>query len=496
MKKGSIVFLFYFISICIQGQTVGIWWSSELYPEDSIWFTNPPTPDEIKYKLDRQKSLSFEPTSEERRGININVNPQKTFQKILGIGTALETTTIYAILKNKTEAEAYSLLKSLIDPKEGIGLNMFRLTIGTSDFSDGRSVSSHPKGFYSYQDNRNEPFSIENDRELNIIKAIKLAQKVARELNPPQELTFFASCWSPPPWMKTSEALIGGTLKSGYERQLAKYFRNFVHAYEEEGIPIYAMTIQNEPNFLPEAYPGMKLTWQQERDISIAISDEFNREPKLETKLWIIDHNFEYWEKADKILASLNKMNKIECVDAVAFHDYSDASPSVMQILQKRHPGIGLQFTEMAKFGVSGMFDVQQYFRFGSESYMYWVTMSTKQLDEHNQGPYNTLGSLSPPMIIEKSHDTAEWYVTPEYYMIGQLSKFIRPGAMRIACTPGDSKSITAIAFKNVDKSIVVVLVNQTDNDRSFSIAVEGMEFLSLVPSKSVSTCMWYPEEK
>jgi len=122
------------------------------------------------------------------------------------------------------------------------------------------------------------------------------------------------------------------------------------------------------------------------------------------------------------------------------------------------------------------------------------VTMSTKQLDEHNQGPYNTLGSLSPTMIIEKSHDSADWYVTPEYYMIGQFSKFIRPEAKRISCTPGDAKSISAIAFKNVDKSIVVVLVNQTDKDHSFRLLVDGKEILSLVPSKTVSTCMWYPD--
>ena len=98
-------------------------------------------------------------------------------------------------------------------------------------------------------------------------------------------------------------------------------------------------------------------------------------------------------------------------------------------------------------------------------------------------------------MLIEKSPDSAEWITTPEYYLIGQFSKFIRPGAMRIGCTPGDPKTVTAVAFQNIDHSIVVVLINQTEIAQSFILKVKKKKVSSIVPYKSMSTLIWYPDE-
>lgn len=474
----------------LQAQHPSMWVSSELYPENPIWFTNPPDTSEIRYKLTPMDLTSTESTSSQ--GIpTFTLDPQTTYQSILGIGTSLEATSVYAILKHKTDDQAKEILRALIDPAHGIGMNLFRITMGTSDFSDGRAVSDHPKGFYSYQDHPDEPFSIQNDIDLGIIKVLNLAQQVARECQPPQEITFFASCWSPPPWMKTSGALIGGTLKPGYEDELAVYFRMFVEAYQQQGVPIYAMTIQNEPNFVPDSYPGMKLSWKQERDLVIAIYEEFQKEPKLDTKLWIIDHNFEYCKKADKILNSLEKLGKTHYVDAAAFHDYSDAPASNMQTLQQRHPSLGLQFSEMSKFGVAGMYDIQHYFWNGSQSYVYWVTMSTQEPGEHNQGPYSTLESLSPTMLMKTDGDNPNWYKNADYFLLGQFSRFIRPGAVRISCERGSPKTVTAVAFENPDGSIVVVLVNQTENGQPFFLSHQNQIYKATVPHKSVATVVF-----
>ena len=95
---------------------------------------------------------------------------------------------------------------------------MFRITIGTSDFSDGRKVSSHPKGFYTYQDDK-ENFSIELDKT-GIIKIIKLVQDVAKQIGSSSINYIFARPWSPPALMKTSEKLIGGTLKKDMKNNM------------------------------------------------------------------------------------------------------------------------------------------------------------------------------------------------------------------------------------------------------------------------------------
>jgi O-glycosyl hydrolase len=466
-----------------------MWVSSELYPENPIWFTNSPKTSEIRYKLTSVDTKSFKVSNIDAQ--IFTVNPDKHYQPMLGIGTSFEETSVYAILKNKTDVQAKEILRALIDPQNGIGMNLFRITIGTSDFSDARAVSDHPQGFYSYQHNPDEPFSIQNDIDLGIIKVLNMAQDVAAACDPPQEIKFFASQWSPPTWMKTSENLIGGSLKKGYEKELAVYFRRFIQAYKDQGIPIYAMTLQNEANFTPIAYPGMKLTWQQERDVVIAAYEEFQREPQIATKLWIIDHNFEYWKKADKILDALARMGKKHYVDAVAFHDYSAASPSNMLKLQQRHPDINLQFSEMSKFGVAGMYDIQHYFLNGAQSYVYWVTMSTQTPNEHNQGPYNAIGRLSPTMLIQKDGDSPEWIINADYYLLGQFSRFIRPGAIRIDCDFGTPTSLTAVAFQNPDASIAAVLVNQTNEEQPFQISLHEKFYGASVPEKAVATVVF-----
>jgi len=457
--------------------------SSELYPEDPVWFTNPPDSSEIRYRL-TEATLAETPV--QNSAVVFHVDPSQTFQTMLGIGTSLEETTVYAMLKNKSDDQTKAILRRLIDPAGGIGMSLFRITIGTSDFSDGRAVSDHPQGFYSYQENPQQPFSIQNDIDLGIIKVLNMAQEVAADCG--QQIRFFASPWSPPPWMKTSNSLIGGTLKKGFEKQLAQYLRRFIEAYAAQGIPVYAMTLQNEANFTPRTYPGMKLSWKQERDLALAAYNEFQKTPRLETKIWIIDHNFEYWKKADRILSSLEKIGAKHVVDAVAFHDYSNAKPAAMGKLKMRHPGVGLQFSEMSKFGVKGMADIQRYFVNGAQSYVYWVTMSTQNPTEHIQGPYNSLDMLSPTLFIQLNGDTPDYVINADYYLLGQFSRYIRPGAVRIGCDFGDECALTAVAFQNPDGAIVVVLVNQTAQQQPFRLEREDHTCSGHVAPKSVAT--------
>ncbi len=490
-------FLFYlpfcFICNAQENQSIQSWWSSELYPADNRWFTNPPAESKIRYRLSPQSDLNWQPFKTEA-SLTFQINPDQKYQMVLGFGTSLEATTIYAICKNKTPEQQREILTALIDPTTGMGLNLFRITIGTSDFSDGRKFSRHLKGFYSYQDDPDLPFSIGNDIQLGILDILRMAIEVGKKLNPPRTIKFIASCWSPPGWMKASNELIGGTLKPGYERKLAFYFRQFIEASQNQGIPIYAMTLQNEPNFLPDDYPGMRLSHEQELNLVLATYEEFryaSSESLISTEIWINDHNFDYWKKADFILNSLEKAGKKHYVDAVAFHNYSNSPVSNMARLQEKHPEIRMTFTEKSEFGVDGMYFIQQYFRNWSTCYLSWVTMSTQQLDEHNQGPYNKPGELSPTLFIQKDGVTSEWYKIPEFYMLSQFSRFIQPGACRIECTPGSPNRLTAISFINPDQTIITVLVNQTEKDQSFRVIYQGKQFHARLPRKTVGTYLW-----
>jgi glucosylceramidase len=473
--------------------SVRVWWSSELLPGSVRWFTDPPKDVDIRYRLTPQKEIGWTSFLSGDR-ILFNIDTTRSYQSVLGIGTSLEATSLYALMKNKNEKQIRDLIRLILDPGSGMGLNLFRITIGTSDFSDGRKYSTHPNGFFTYQDNQDEPFSIQPDIDFGIIKILRIVVEEAASLN--QEIKFFASEWSPPSWMKTSENLIGGTLKAGYEKKIALYFRKFIEAYEKEGIPIYAITIQNEPNFTPDSYPGMKLSPEQEKNIAIAVFEEFNDTASgkrhIGTRIWINDHNMNHWVNADKVLNYLKDMGKEQTVDGVAFHNYNPmASPSNMSKLKKLHPDKDILLTEYSEWGVSGMYNIQNYFLNWSRSYCYWVPMTTIKLDEYNQGPYNNISELGPPLFIERGTDTTDMTVTPEFYLLSQFSKFIRPGAYRIECNPGSEKTITSVVFRNRDNTIVQILVNQTNAEQKFTTVVGSKCFSGVLPAGTVGTYKW-----
>ncbi|MDP6879193.1 MAG: glycoside hydrolase family 30 beta sandwich domain-containing protein, partial [Candidatus Marinimicrobia bacterium] len=284
-----------------------------------------------------------------------------------------------------------------------------------------------------------------------------------------------------------------GTLKKGYEKQVAEYLRRFIEAYQNEGIPIYAISTQNEPNFVPDNYPGMKLSAKQQLDLAIATYEEFHDIDKseLHTKIWINDHNFEDWVNADFILNQLKKNGKQDYVSGTAFHNYTDYPATYMSELYNNHPEHEIIFTEHSEWGISGMYNIQSYFWNWSRSYMYWVTMTTYDLDEHNQGPYSNLTELSPTLLIESPNKSDEWYTTPEFYLLGHFSKFIRPGAYRIDCDKGNSKALSFVAFRNSDGGIVLIATNQTEESKHFTFLFNNKSSATSIPPKSIASYLW-----
>ncbi len=212
---------------------------------------------------------------------------------------------------------------------------------------------------------------------------------------------------------------------------------------------------------------------------------------EIDTKIWINVHNFEDWINADFILTNLEERGKKHYVDASAFHNYSNSPASHMKDLYQKHPDTKIVFTEHSEWGVFGMYNLQQYFWNWSSSYMYWVTMTTAQLDEHNQSPYNNVDDLSPTLLIEQKDDPSKWYVTAEYYLLSHFSKFIRPGAVRIACDKGSVDRIIFVGFINPNSTIVLVAVNQTQMTQSFTLKFKDQCLTTALQKKCIGTYVW-----
>lgn len=475
------------------------WASSELHSNDKAWYTTPWPESDIAYRLTpiTVKQVDTMDSS------GIHIDPTHSYQRILGLGASLEHSTVYALRKNKNAAQQEAVLRALIDPKAGIGMNLFRISIGTSDFSDGTyadTPTDNAKGWYSFQDTPTSPFSIQRNIELGIIDTLQMAIKVGHDTHNP--IKFVASPWSPPRWMREHNNMVqGGTLKREYYADYAQYLRQFIEAYDAQGIPIHAITLQNERQFEPPAYPGMVLSWQQERDLLIEIYENFHNisghhGKPLAVKLWTLDHNFNYWQQAVDQLDSFKSLGKSNYIDGTAFHHYAGDS-SAMAKVHQAHPDKDVIFTEGSVWGVGndnpnrGFQSVIRHLRHWSTAYISWVTMLPQQVDEANQGPYNKLGVVGPTMLIQEKGASPNWYKTPEYWLMGQFSRFIQRDALRIESNDISDKGIENVALKNPDGSIVSVLTNPHDKAVEITLTLKDKAWLVTLPQHAVTTVVW-----
>jgi glucosylceramidase len=456
-------------TVLANGQAVQVYWSSEVQPMDGAWYQ---APINIPYKLSQQPNLTVNAIDSSSM-TTITIDPGVTYQTMQGIGSSLEESTVYNLARMSAGKRA-EVLKALVDPVNGIGMNLMRICGGTSDFT-GRA-------WYSYDDmpvGQTDPnltnFSIQKDIDYNVISVIK----EALSYNP--NLKFFMSPWSPPGWMKDSGTMTGGSLKPENYAVAAKYYRMAIQAYQAQGIPIYAFTIQNEPG-VSSSYPSCSYSWQQERDFVKAVKNEFTAN-NITAKVWILDHNFDMATNyAGQILAD---PSAYAATDGIAFHDYS-GNPPEMSTLHNAYPDKEIFFTERSVWGTEGMDRITQYIRNWACTYNAWVTM----LDQ-NRKPNNGPFTADPTLAIQSTSNYDTYWFIPEYYLTGQFSKFVQFGAKRIKSNYGSSTTVTNVAFLNPDNTIVTVVINQTATSQQFKILTQNGQIVATIPAKSVATYKW-----
>ncbi|GAA2333670.1 ricin-type beta-trefoil lectin domain protein [Dactylosporangium salmoneum] len=459
--------------------SVQVYWSSEsrtagYEPKNGNWYTSPATGlAGTPYQLSRQADA---PIVAATGSATVTVDTGTKYQSILGVGSSLEESTIYNLSRMSATGRDKAL-RTLVDPATGAGFNVARITFGTSDFT------SHD--FYTYDDGAADPslsrFSIQRDIDYNIIATLKQALAI----NP--NLRIFASAWSAPPWMKTSNNIIGGSLNSTYIATLATYYRRAVQAYAAQGIPIYALTLQNEPLFSPADYPGMLVSADQERQLAKALRTELSNNALGGVKIWAFDHNFsEGVSYAAGVLGSSSShSDAYSSVDGIAFHDYA-GDPSAMSTVKASYPDKDVLMTERSVWGTSGADRIVQYFRNNATLYEGWVSM----LDQ-NRSPERWSGSPDPTMLVQSPTSRDTFWALPDYYMVAQFSKFVAAGARRVSTGYGSTGTVTNVAFQNPDGTLVTVVVNQTAASQPFTLRVGNQQVSSTLPAKTVGTYLW-----
>jgi glucosylceramidase len=447
-----------------------------------------PTADGSRWSMKPQRPLPWRAV-EESNDFRIDVDPTQSFQTILGLGTSLEPTTCFNI-HQLAPADQDEVIQRLVNPQTGIGMNLMRVCIGTPDFTGDPwySYNDLPEG---QTDPKLEQFSIEKDKAyiLPVLQKTAAARK---------DLLFFASPWSPPGWMKTTGNMIGGKLKREWYASYAQYFVKFIQAYESLGIPIYAVTIQNEPgvdrNLEKDTkwwYPSCRWTGEEERDfirdhLSPALSAA-----GLSTKIWCYDHNYNVAPTADGDDPGLGYPRTIlsdpktfPLVAGVAFHGYA-GKPENMLLFQQEFPKTPLHFTEGSVFTVVGGAKLVAILRAGAVSYNAWVTMSDTK-GKPNNGPFD-----ADTTCIQRDLETNKPIYNFDLDLMGHFTKFIVRDSVRI-----DSQSpnkVSNVAFRRPDGSICLVIVHPPARHRTMRIRFGKQEVIADIPGSSVATLVWTP---
>ncbi len=262
--------------------------------------------------------------------LTLTIDAGTTFQTIDGYGGTLTGSSAYLFRQMSADKRA-AILKQLFDPKEGIGLESLRISIGASDFS---------LALYTYCDEQGlQNFSIPEIDKRDLIPVLKEILAINSNVK------LIASPWSPPAWMKSSNNLNNGTLK-GTEvyNDYAEYFVKYIQAMKSEGITIDAITLQNEADFESGVHPSMKMSWEEQATIIGSFLGPKLKAAGLDTKILILDHNFDIYSYAINVLKN-SVANPY--IDGTAFHGYN-GKPSAIDNVIAQFPDKSIYQTELS----------------------------------------------------------------------------------------------------------------------------------------------------
>lgn len=410
----------------------------------------------------------------------ITINPAATFQEIEGFGASLTDSSAWLIYEFLNPAERQAVLADLFDPETGIGLSYLRQPMGASDFRLQE---------YSYDD---LPVGVNTDYNLNYFSIAYDENYIVPTLlevlaiNP--DVRIMGTPWSPPVWMKTSGQIGGGSLKSNVYGTYANYFVKYIQAYAAHGIPIDAITLQNEPYYEPWSYAGCRMEPADEIKLVKEMGPAFQSN-NISTKILVWDHN---WDNPGYPITVLNDSTARPYITGSAFHHYG-GDVSAQTTVHNAYPDKDIYFTE----GSDGTWndggfdaDLIRNGTFMVDTLRNWAKTIIKwnlALDENN-GPKIAGGCDTCYGVVTINQATRQVTPRPHYYALGHAAKFLRPGAVRIA---SDNGTVQTVSFKNTDGSLVLYAVNPNTIADTVKLECGSQWALSSIPARCIMTFRW-----
>lgn len=442
---------------------------------------------------DRSRLLAREPDlafgGGAPRAITIDVDPTERHQAFAGVGAALTDSAAW-VLRHDLDATARSALLAELFDAGGGGLSVLRLPVGASDFSLSRyTLDDVPAG--------------QSDPQLAAFSMAPVQAEVLPVLHEAAQvlpaLKLIASPWSAPAWMKTNQSLVHdpdpavvGTLLAADYDAYAQYLARYAGALQAEGLPLYALTLQNEPGYEPPDYPGMRLDAATRATLFALHVGPLLAQRAPGVKLLEWDHN---WDAPAEPLAVLGDAGARPWVAGVAWHCYA-GDVSAMGPVHAAYPGNEDWITECSGGGWAPVWAdnftwiIGQLLIGGLRNGASGVLLWNLALDAAS-GPH-TGGCADCRGVVTVDAATGTVTRNEEYWALAQLARFARPGAVRIG-TAGDADGVASVALRNADGSVVLLVLNANATSRSFSVRQGGRTIGYALPAQSAATFTWLP---
>ena len=436
------------------------------------------------------------------------VDPTETYQTMTGFGASI-TDASASVLYTLPAAQRAQVMASLFSPNAGgDGLDFLRQPIGATDMISGDTDYTYDDLPAGQTDYTMAHFSVAHD-ETQVLPLLREAER----LNP--QLQIMASPWSAPAWMKTTDSLDGGRLIDSpqIDRAYALYLLDFVEAYRAQGVQVDYLTVQNEPQDRnTTTYPGTDMpAWQQ----ATIIEDlgPMLKAAHLHTEIFAYDHN--WTEDPSDIVntppdetAAINDYPEqvlstpaAQWISGVAFHCYY-GDPSAMTAFHEQYPNLKIYETECSGSESADPADTfsdtlkwhARNLEIGSTRNWSGTVVNWDLALNQDNGPH--LGGCSTCTgVVTVGPGTSVTY-NAEYYALGQLSRFVQPGAVRIASTSfgttGWNGEVMDVAFANPDGSTVLIAHNENDSAQAFAVQEGDQRFTYTLPGDSIATFVWH----
>ena len=450
----------------------------------NIWLTttNDARGRQVTRGLEQQTPVNFT-SGNGGSGTNITVDEGTRYQEFSGGGASFTDTAAWLMNSSGALSQATrdATMKKLFSPTDGIGISFLRNPMGASDLA---------RNSYTYDDvpaGQTDPglakFSIAHDQA-----DVLPLTKQAKQLNP--QLKTMASPWTAPPWMKDNDSYVQGWLESQYYAAYAQYYVKYIQAYQNAGVPIDYVSEQNEPTVGGD-YPGMN--WNGS---GLAFFAKNNLLPALQnaglkTKVLALDWNPDSYQSFAAPTLDDAAIRSHPNFGGIAYHGYTghiDVQSTVhaqypaVQAFDTEHSG-GTWIANQQQEDMNNLFD---YTRNWGQSYVKWSLAVDQAMGPHNGGCGDCTGLIT---VNNGGSRAGQVDYTIEYYTMGHLTKFVKPGAHRIAST--DTAAVRNVAWQNPDGSKALIAYNNSSSAQQIRVNWGGQNFGYSLPGKTSATFTW-----